>query len=58
MNYYENKMLQDREKQLISTGIVFLIFALPIAFILFAFIALPLGLPDYGHSLSSSGLAL
>jgi hypothetical protein len=45
MNYYENKMLEDREARSLSGGITFLIFGLPIAFILSIFVAYPLGLP-------------
>lgn len=34
MNYYEQKMLQDREAHLLSASINLTIFALPVAFIL------------------------
>ena len=40
MNYYENKVLQDREHHIIATGVVLTIFALPIAAILAMFVAI------------------
>jgi ethanolamine transporter EutH len=40
MNYYENKVLEDREHRIIATGVVVTIFALPIAAIFAGFVAI------------------
>lgn len=40
MNYYESKMLEDRAHRLISTGVALTVFALPIAAVFAAFIAI------------------